>query len=283
MSATDLDAYRGMNYEIAEAIAPTWTARRDDIERISEPVREWLLREVEPAAGDTVLELAAGTGDTGFAAAELIGPEGQLICSDFSPTMLEGARRRGEQLEVANADYEVIDAEQIELEDDSVDRVLCRFGYMLMADPPAAFAETRRVLRAGGRLALAVWGPPERNPFFTTAVMSLIQGGHMDPPEPGGPGLFSLGDPERLAGLLEGAGFGQVRVEEVPVRFEIPSSEEYVRVVGDTAGGIALTVQGLDAGEREALAARAAETLEQFAVDGGGYSIPGVALCATAG
>lgn len=283
MSTTDLDAYRGMNYEIAETIAPIWTSRRADIERFSEQVREWLLRELGAEAGETVLELAAGTGDTGFAAAERIGSDGRLICSDFSPTMLEGARRRGEELGVANVTYEVIDAERIQLEDDSVDRVLCRCAYMLMADPAAAFAETRRVLHPDGRLALAVWGAPEHNPFFTTTVVSLVQGGHMEPPEPGGPGLFSLGDPERLSGLLEEAGFGEVRVEEVPVRFEVPDIDEYVQVVGDTAGGIALTVRGLDAEERAAVAARAAEALEQFQVDGGGYSIPGVALCAVAG
>jgi SAM-dependent methyltransferase len=281
MSTESLDAYRGMNYEIAEAIAPSWTARRDDIERISQPVREWLLRELEAEAGETVLELAAGTGDTGFLAAKQVGEDGRLICSDFSPTMLEGARRRGEQLGVANVTYEVIDGERMELEDDSVDRVLCRFGYMLMADPASAFAETRRVLRAGGRLALAVWGAPERNPFFTTAVMSLVQGGHMEPPEPGGPGLFSLADPDGLTGLLEDAGFGEVRVEEVPVRFEIPDIDEYVQFLGGTAGGIALTVRELDAEEREAMAGRAAEALEQFAGEDG-YAIPGVALCAVA-
>jgi ubiquinone/menaquinone biosynthesis C-methylase UbiE len=80
----------------------------------------------------------------------------RLITTDFSPAMLEAARRRGAELGVANVDYRVIDAERIELHDDSVDGVLCRFWYMLMADPAAAFAETRRVLRPGGRLALAV-------------------------------------------------------------------------------------------------------------------------------
>jgi ubiquinone/menaquinone biosynthesis C-methylase UbiE len=80
----------------------------------------------------------------------------RLITTDFSPAMLEAARRRGAELGVANVDYRVIDAERIELHDDSVDGVLCRFWYKLMADPAAAFAETRRVLRPGGRLALAV-------------------------------------------------------------------------------------------------------------------------------
>ena len=82
--------------------------------------------------------------------------------------------------------------ERIELDDDAVDGVLCRFAYMLMADPAAALAETRRVLRPGGRLALAVWGAPERNPFFAVIAMPLVQRGHLPPPEAGGRSPFSI-------------------------------------------------------------------------------------------
>src|ERR671937_2244526 len=99
-----------------------------------------------------------------------------------------------------------MDAERMELDDDSVDGVLCRFGYMLMADPAAALAETRRVLRAGGRLTLAVWGALERNPFFAIIAISLVQRGHVPPPEPPpAPGPFSMAGPERIEGLLRDA------------------------------------------------------------------------------
>jgi ubiquinone/menaquinone biosynthesis C-methylase UbiE len=83
-----------------------------------------------------------------------------MIRSDLSPAMLDAARRRGAELGVTNVDYRIIDAERIELDDDSVDGALSRFGYMLMAGPAAALAETRRVLRPGGRLTLAVLRAP---------------------------------------------------------------------------------------------------------------------------
>ena len=111
---------------------------------------EWMVRELAPRPGDTVLELAAGVGDTGFEAADLVGERGRLISTDFSPAMIEAARRRGTELGVNNVEYSVMDAERIELDADSVDGVLCRFGYMLMADQAAALAETRRVLRPAG-------------------------------------------------------------------------------------------------------------------------------------
>lgn len=279
MTTTDLDVYRGMNFEIAETIAPAWERRRTDIERIAAPVRDWMLRDLRAKAGQTVLELAAGTGDTGFEAAAALGDRGRLLSTDFSPAMLAAARRRGAELGVANVDYRVLDAEQMELDDDSVDGVLCRFGYMLMADPAAALAETRRVLRPGGRLALSVWGAPERNPFFTAIVIALVQRGLMPPPDPAGPGLFSMADPARTKRLLETAGFSDVRTEEVPVCFEIPDIDEYVDVISDTAGSIALAVRELPGPDRHAVKAQAEAALERFS-EHGGYRIPGVALCA---
>ena len=77
--------------EVAEQIAPTWAKRRAQIEEYSTPVRHWMLRELDPQEGDTVLELAAGVGDTGFEAAAIIGGNGRLVTSDFSPGMLEAA------------------------------------------------------------------------------------------------------------------------------------------------------------------------------------------------
>jgi SAM-dependent methyltransferase len=274
------DEYRAFTYEIAERIAPTWERRRADIEEVATPVREWMIHALAPQPGETVLELAAGVGDTGFEAAALVGERGRLICSDLSPAMLAAARRRGEELGLSNVDYRVIDAEQIELAPDSVDGVLCRFGYMLLADPAAAFAETRRVLRPGGRVALAVWGAVERNPFFTAAMMALVQRGHMTPPEPGGPGPFSLANPERLQALLEDAGFPDTRVEELSGAFVIPDIDEYVQTIADTAGPIGLAIQALSDADRRALTAQCEDALAKFKTNG--YEIPCVAVCASA-
>ncbi len=281
MATPSSDAYRAMTHEVAEAIAPSWERRRAEIEGVCAPVREWMLRALVPHEGQTVLELAAGAGDTGFGAAAALGEDGTLISTDFSPAMLEAARRRGAELEVENVEYRVIDAERIELVDDSVDGVLCRFGYMLMADPAAALAETRRVLRPGGRLALAVWGPPERNPFFGAVAIGLVKGGHMPPPDPAAPGPFSMASAERTSALLEAAGFGEVRVEEVPVSFEIAGIDQYLDFTADTAGPIALVLRRLPADDREAVKAQSRAALERFA-GGDGYRVSGVALCAAA-
>lgn len=281
MSNEATDVLRGFNLEMAELLAPTWEARSADIERVSAPLRAWMLGELDPRPGDTVLELAAGVGETGFEAAALIGEGGRLICSDASPAMLDAARRRGDVLGVTNVEYRVIDAEHIELETDSVDGVLCRFGYMLMADQAAALAETRRVLRPGGRLVLAVWGPAERNPFFTAMAICLVQRGHLPPPEPDGPGLFSMAAPERTTALLSDARFGEVRTAEIPFEFEIPSVEEYGAFLADAAGPIALALRNQPADERQAITEQVGAALQPFTV-ADGLRIPGVVLGAGA-
>jgi len=269
--------------DIAEKIAPTWEKRRAEVEEYSTPVRQWMLRELDPQEGDTLLELAAGVGDTGFEAAEIIGRSGRLITSDLSPAMLDAARRRGAELGLGNVDYRVINAEHIALDDDSVDGVLCRFGYMLMPDPAAAFAETRRVLRPGGRVTLAVWGAMEHNPWIAIAGISLGQRGHIPPPPPPpAPGPFSMASAERVEGLLREAGFTKARIEEAHGRFAVADADDYLGLIGDTAGPVGLVLRGLGDHDRAAVRGDVEDSLPRFAVDSGGYELPCVALCAVA-
>jgi SAM-dependent methyltransferase len=197
----------------------------------------------------------------------ILGPDGRLLSTDFSAGMVDVARRRGAELGLANVEYRVIDAERIELESGSVDGVLSQSTYMLVGDPAAALAETRRVLRPGGRLALSVWGAPERNPWASIGGMILVERGHMPPPEPGAPGAFSMASEARTSALLESAGFRDL--------------DEYERWVVEVAGPVGIVVRGLPENEREAVKAKLAEAFAPFVTDGG-YELPGVALCAVA-
>jgi SAM-dependent methyltransferase len=277
----DVGDYRRTSQEVWEAMAPGWERWRAQLVEALTPVREWLIGELGPQPGETVLELGAGVGDTGFEAAAILGEGGWLISTDFSPEMVEVARRRGTELGLGNVEYRVIDAERIELDSGSVDGVLCQSTYMLMADPAAALAETRRVLRPRGRLALSVWGAPERNPWASIGGMILVERGHIPPPEPEAPGVFSMASEERTKALLDGAGFGSVRTEEVPVRFAFRDLDDYEQWVIDVAGPFAMVLRGLPEDEREVLRARLREAFVPFAKDGG-YELPGVARCAVA-
>jgi SAM-dependent methyltransferase len=262
-------------------MAAGWERAREQREKVAKPVTDWLVRELAPKPGDTVLELAAGQGDVGFAAAPLLGDGGRLIASDFSPAMIEIARRRAEGLGLTNVEFRELDAESIDLEDDVVDGVLCRWGYMLMPNPAAALAETRRVLRPGGRLALAVWGSADRNPWNSAAGRVLTAHGYLPSPQPGEPGMFVLGDEEELRGLVVGAGFTSVRTEEVAVRNTYPSVEDYIREAAEMGGMFSRAWAEAPEDERAKMTEELRAAFAPYAVDGG-YALPGLALCALA-
>ncbi len=273
-------SYRRTVFEIAQMLAPGWERHRARIEEAVAPVREWMITQLGVRPGDTVLELAAGAGDTGFEAAAIAGERGSLISTDFSPEMVEVARRRGAELGLKNVEYRVMDAERTGLDADSVDGVLCRFGYMLMENPNEALMETRRVLRKGRCLTLAVWGAPEKNPWATILGKLLVEGGHVPAPRPGDPDPFSMASVEHTMALLECAGFANIRTEQVAVRFDYRDIEDFLSVASDTSpAGIVL--QRLSEGELTTIRRQLGEAFAGFAADGG-YRLPGLALSGVA-
>src|SRR5215213_4642115 len=152
--------YSRASHAVWEAMAPGWDERHAYLEEIARPVTDKMLELLDPSPGDAILELAAGTGVVGFCAAALVGPTGRVIVSDFADAMVEAASRRAKELGLDNVECRVLDAERLDLADGFIDGVLCRWGYMLMADPAAALQESHRVLRSGGRLACAVFAGP---------------------------------------------------------------------------------------------------------------------------
>ena len=145
-----------------ESQARSWYEQRDSLLADSRPIHEWLVQHLEPTEGERILEIAAGPGDTGFLAAPRLG-KGRLLSTDLAPSMVDAARERGAELGIQNVDYRVLDAQDMDLDDESFDGVICRWGFMLMPDPAAALAECKRVLVPGGRLVFAVFKGPEEN------------------------------------------------------------------------------------------------------------------------
>jgi SAM-dependent methyltransferase len=208
------------------AVSKGWEASADAFRRATMPVASWMIDHTAPQVGQTVLDLAAGIGDTGFLAAELVQPGGTLITSDASPEMLSAAQRRAEALGITNVRFRQIDASQpIDIETASIDVVLCRWGYMLMDDPENAVQETRRILRPGGRVALAAWAGADENRWSTLPIDLLLDRGLIDPAEPSG--QFAWAEEGVIASHLENAGFVEFEVETVDFPIRYPSVEAW--------------------------------------------------------
>ena len=276
------DDYREASLRIWEEMAAGWEGHRRRVWDASRAVGEWLVDALDPQPGETVLELAAGVGDTGFAAARRLGPTGTLITTDFSEQMVQAARRRADELGVSNAEFRTLDAERMELGDGSVDAVLCRWGYMLMADPGAALAETRRVLGDGGRLALSVWGDPEQNPWASIPAKALLELTGAEPPDPFAPGIFAMASEARTRDLLDGAGLEPQTLEKVEMTWKFDSLADYWHHLTDVKGAIAMVVRSLPETGQAALSADIERRLGPYA-DGDTYRLPGMCLNVLAG
>jgi ubiquinone/menaquinone biosynthesis C-methylase UbiE len=168
-----------------------------------------------------VLDVATGTGLAALMAADLLGPEAQVVGVDLSNTMIGLARKRAAEQGVGNVDFVRMDAERLDLPDDSFDAVLCALGLMLFPQPDVALSEMLRVVKGGGTVALSVFGRGSK-----VALRALMEPfiPHMPPPPQRGPSTFGFGRNETLREALEQAGFSDVIAEERAhvLRFETP-------------------------------------------------------------
>lgn len=279
----DPNAHREESLEAWEEAASGWTRSQELMREFAAPVSHWMLEAVAPQPGQRVLELAAGLGETALLAAELVAPVGGVVITDQAEAMLAGARERAAQLGLANVEFQAMNAEWIDLPVASVDVVLCRWGYMLMADPGAALGETRRVLRSGGRVGLAVWDSIERNPWAALTGLELRERGLSSPPQPGTPGPFALGDEERLRALLDEAGFAEVRIEALDLHRRHASFSEFWQSTLDLSRMTHDAVMSQPAAEIAEIEAAVRARFEPYEADDGSLDIPARTFVASAG
>jgi SAM-dependent methyltransferase len=261
------------------AVAGSWGEHADYVDARGALVTDRLLELAAPRPGDEVLELACGPGGLGLAAAERVAPGGRVVLSDVVPEMVAIAAARARALGLTNVSGRVLDLERIDEPADSYDVVLCREGLMFVPDPARAAREIRRVLRPGGRVALAVWGPRERNPWLGLVLDAVSEQIGAPVPPPGIPGPFSLADADELAHLLVDAQLSGVVVGELPAPVRAATFDEWWGRTSALAGPLAKVLASLPPDAGEAIRARARESTRAFETQSG-LELPGVTLIA---
>jgi ubiquinone/menaquinone biosynthesis C-methylase UbiE len=208
--------------------APYWDKHREIIREMFAPVTRALIEDAEITGRRAVLDVATGAGEPALSIAELIGPEGKVVGTDAVPDMVEAARREGRRQGLHNASFEVAFADSLPFPADTFDAVVSRFGVMFFPSPVDSVRECLRVLKPGGRIAMAVWHFAERNPFHHVVAQVVERYVGSPPPAPDSPDAFRFASPGELQAVLSRAGVAATseRLLQFSIRASI-SVEEF--------------------------------------------------------
>ena len=238
-----------------------------------EPAHAKLLAMAEVAPGHRVLDVACGTGLVSFPAARAVAPNGRLIGVDLSQEMVNRVSTEARRLGIANATFARMDAEALELADDSVDVALCSLGLMYVPDPLQALTEMHRVLAPGGRAVVSVWaersrcGWAELFPIVDRRVASDVC-----------PMFFQLGTHDALGRAMTTAGFVDVRAERIDTTLEYASAEEACGAAFE-GGAVALAYSRFDETMRKEARREYAESIAAYR-HGTRYEVPAAVVIA---
>jgi SAM-dependent methyltransferase len=228
-----------------ESAGPKWVALQDFLDQQIRPLGLLAMERGAIAAGESVLDVGCGCGDTTLEIARRVGSAGSVTGVDISAPMLERARASAAAAGLKQATFENADAQTATLPSRRYDLLFSRFGVMFFIDPPAAFANLRSALKPGGRVAFVCWRQLFDNPWMFVPFMAAAP--HLSlppPPAPDAPGPFAFADPERVKGILEKAGFVDVALEQVsqPLRIgagrSVEETVEFLLQMGPTANAV---------------------------------------------
>ena len=235
-TAFDPEAFKRTTAQQWQRAAGAWHQWNPTLRAWLGPVTEVLLDLARIGPGERVLDVAAGAGEPALTAAARVGPAGSVLATDISANMLAYAEREAFQRGMDHLQTRVMDGEQLTLADGTFDAALSRIGLLEFPDRRRALAEMRRVLKRGGRVAVAVYSTPPRNPFLATSLAMLWRAARLPPPAAAQPGPFSLGEPGALAGALREAGFTDIAAEVVPAPLRLPSAAACARFAREAFG-----------------------------------------------
>jgi ubiquinone/menaquinone biosynthesis C-methylase UbiE len=204
--------------------AKYWVQYSDTIRMMFAPLTQALFDHAGISEGQTVLDIAGGSGEPALTIAERVGPGGAVTCTDAVAEMVDAARAEASRRGLTNVQFRQCPADSLPFPDNSFDVTVSRLGIMFFPDPLAAVREMLRVTKPGGRIALAVWHKSEVNPFCYVVTNVMAQHVTSPPADPDAPNAFRFAETGKLAKLMTDAGAIDVQEREVSFNLEAPIS-----------------------------------------------------------
>jgi len=242
-------------------------------------VTEMMLDLAGIQSGSRVLDVAAGTGESTLMAAARVGSNGHVLAADVSNSMLNVAAEAARKAGLTNVETRVMNAENLALDTDWFDAVICRVALMLFPNPAKALTEMRRVVKPGGKVAVMVYAALEKNPYHGILHKTVRRLGNIPPPAPGEPWMYALGEPGALEEVYRRADFLNVSVRAVPIQRRLPSAAAAIENMRKGAGDTRELMNRLNEADRERAWTEITEQFKQFEGPNG-FEIPGEVLIA---
>ncbi|HEY7176461.1 MAG TPA: class I SAM-dependent methyltransferase [Micromonosporaceae bacterium] len=242
----DPEKYKTTTRAQWDAAAEAWDRWNPTLDTWLGPVTERMLDLTGVRAGSSVLDVAAGAGGQTIDVARRIGPDGHVLATDISAAILDYAAGRATDAGLTNVTTQEVDGEDLRVPSGHYDAVISRVGLIYFPDQQRALAGMRAALRPSGRIGAIVYGPADRNGFFSLPVGIIRRRAELPPPAPGQPGPFSLGGPGVLESVLTEAGFTDVHVEAIDAPLRMSSSNECLRFEQESFGALHQMLGGLD-------------------------------------
>jgi len=223
----DFDRVRREQREFWNNAAPGWKQMWTALDHAAQHVSDRLVELARIKPGDRVLDIATGSGEPGLTAARKVGANGLIIATDQSTAMLDLARERVATLGLRNVRFVETDAESLAVNERDFNAAICRWGLMFVPDLDAVSRRIAQLLVAGGIFATSVWGPAEKVPMIAAGDDQVRALANLPAPPPGAPSPLKLADTRPLERALANAGFKDIRVEPISVRFKFDSPEAF--------------------------------------------------------
>ena len=211
------------------------------------PVGDRLIEILQLKGNEHVLDVASGTGEPGLTLSTLL-PDGRVTGSDLSENMVEIANEHAKHQGISNYKSQACDASNMPFENNYFDHIVCRFGIMFFPDMESSIREMARVMKPGGRLAIAVWAGPELNPFITLMAMTVMEKLKLSKPPADAPGIFRCAQPGLTNQLIIHAGLDNTSESNISGEAIFDSTNQYWDVFSDVAGPI---MQALDSAPQD--------------------------------